>query len=451
MRRNLVKALIAVGDYVLMVVSLLVMVSIRYADKDVASAFSQHYESFWYVFVVWIAVFYVSDLYNFNAPFNHRYFLLSMGVNLFLTVTFYYVFPGLEISPKRNLLIVAGAYVLLFYGWRFLFNRIIDRKGSSRAVAIIGSDEHSIALAESIQTNSREGFHVGIILCEHDSCPDRIGNSAIAIATSVQELKAVIREQRIGTVIISRDWYGRVYRELYDLVSLRIRFYQLSTFWEQFNETIPIYATDEGWFLENLNQSAIRSYSMLKRVLDFVFSVVLTVLFSPFMVLTAIAVLFSGPGPILFRQTRVGRNGRHFTILKFRSMRKDAEKNGAQWATENDPRITPVGRFIRAVRLDELPQLYNVFRGDMSFIGPRPERPEFVDELAQRIPHYDLRLMAKPGLTGWAQVKLGYTSTEEESANKLTYDLYYVKNLSFVLDFKIMLKTVLTVLSRAGR
>jgi lipopolysaccharide/colanic/teichoic acid biosynthesis glycosyltransferase len=168
-------------------------------------------------------------------------------------------------------------------------------------------------------------------------------------------------------------------------------------------------------------------------------------------VITAILVKISSPGPVLFRQTRVGRNEHPFTIYKFRSMVTDAEKDGAQWASEKDPRITKVGSFIRATRLDELPQLFNVLRGDMSIVGPRPERPEFITELSQKIPHYHLRHLVRPGLTGWAQVRYRYGSSFEDAAIKLTFDLYYVKNISMILDIKIALKTILTVLSRQGR
>ncbi len=452
MRRNLIKSVLAVGDYLLMVTALVVMLVLRYEAELIQLQFIQHIKPFAIVFVAWITVFYILDLYNINAPFNHRYFVYAMVVNVALAAGFYYTFPGLSISPKRNLLIIVLTYIVFFYAWRFLANRVIDIRGTKRGVVIIGSDQHSLELARSIHEKSREGFGVSAILLDDAShAPAYLEKAGITLFESIEELKHYVLEQGIGTVIISPGWYNRVYRDLYELVSRRVRFYQLTTFWEQFNETIPIYATDESWFLENLNQGAARFYAILKRILDFVAALLLTPILIPLALLTAIIIRLSSPGSALFRQIRVGRNGRLFVMYKFRSMTTDAEKDGAQWAAKNDPRITPVGRFIRATRLDEIPQLFNVLKGEMSFIGPRPERPEFVKDLSVTIPHYALRLMAKPGLTGWAQIKLGYTATEEESATKLTYDLYYVKNMSFVLDFKILLKTVLTVLTRQGR
>jgi lipopolysaccharide/colanic/teichoic acid biosynthesis glycosyltransferase len=164
----------------------------------------------------------------------------------------------------------------------------------------------------------------------------------------------------------------------------------------------------------------------------------------------ALAVKLSSPGPVLFRQERVGKHGKRFWIVKFRTMREDAEANGAQFATIQDPRITAVGAFLRATRLDELPQVWNVLKGDMSFVGPRPERPEFVDQLTERLPFYALRHLTRPGLTGWAQVRYKYASSLEENLVKLQYDLFYVKHRSLILDLAILLKTINTVVRRQG-
>ena len=171
----------------------------------------------------------------------------------------------------------------------------------------------------------------------------------------------------------------------------------------------------------------------------------------PLMVLVALAIRLESEGPVLFRQIRTGRNNREFRILKFRSMRTDAEADGARWAQREDPRATKVGRFIRLTRLDELPQLINVLRGEMSFIGPRPERPEFVRELEKSIPFYDFRHVVRPGITGWAQVLYPYGSSVNDSREKLQYDLYYIKNYSLALDLVIIFKTARVVLSGSGR
>jgi exopolysaccharide biosynthesis polyprenyl glycosylphosphotransferase len=196
---------------------------------------------------------------------------------------------------------------------------------------------------------------------------------------------------------------------------------------------------------------ASRVTRFVKRMLDLSFSIILAIVSAPLMALTAIAIRLDSPGPMLYSQERVGENGAVFKIYKFRSMRTDAEMAGKPiWARDNDDRITRVGRFARKTRLDELPQLWNVMRGDMSFVGPRPERPFFVDQLAQEIPFYLQRHAVKPGLTGWAQVKYQYGSTVEDAMEKLRYDLYYIKHLSIIFDLTIVLDTVKVILFGKG-
>jgi sugar transferase (PEP-CTERM system associated) len=189
---------------------------------------------------------------------------------------------------------------------------------------------------------------------------------------------------------------------------------------------------------------------LLRRLVSIAVSFIGLVLCLPFIPILILVVRFSSPGPIFFYQTRVGLRGRPFSVIKFRTMRQDAEKNGAVWATKNDARVTRVGRFMRKTRLDEIPQLWNVLKGDMGFVGPRPERPEFVQMLNREIPYYELRHIIRPGLTGWAQVRYQYGATIEETRYKLEYDLYYVKHMSVGLDLLIMFETVKTILLRRG-
>lgn len=191
-------------------------------------------------------------------------------------------------------------------------------------------------------------------------------------------------------------------------------------------------------------------FSWLKRLRDFVLAVAAIVLFAPLMALIALAVKLDSPGPVLFRQTRVGWKGRPYRLLKFRSMRQDAEAGGARWAELNDPRVTRVGKWIRRLHIDELPQLFNVLAGQMSFIGPRPERPEFVRHLEREIPLYPLRHSVPPGITGWAQVKYPYAASVEDARQKLQYDLYYIRNASPLLDLRILLLTVRTLVFLQG-
>ncbi|MBF2066079.1 MAG: exopolysaccharide biosynthesis polyprenyl glycosylphosphotransferase [Calothrix sp. C42_A2020_038] len=229
--------------------------------------------------------------------------------------------------------------------------------------------------------------------------------------------------------------------------------YQLSEAYEKIWYRIPSNLLDDSWFIFSkgfkLNYS--RFWQKCKRLVDIISASLLLVVLSPLMLLAAIAIKLNSPGPLLYSQVRSGFNGQHFRVYKFRSMYQDAELRGAQWAMENDPRVTPVGRWLRSTRVDELPQLWNVLNGEMSLIGPRPERPEFDVKLAEVIPYYNVRYSIKPGITGWAQVMYPYGASVDDARQKLSYDLYYIKNYSFVLDLLIALKTIRVVLLRKGR
>ncbi len=207
----------------------------------------------------------------------------------------------------------------------------------------------------------------------------------------------------------------------------------------------------ERWFLENPPVRQKFFFDAVKRAVDVAGAMILaapTAIFTP---IIAFAIKLETPGPIFYKQRRVGKNGELFIIYKFRSMAANAETNGAQWASEDDPRITRVGGVLRRTRLDELPQILSILKGDLSFVGPRPERPEFVEELRKIIPFYDIRHSVKPGLTGWAQINFPYGASAKDSYRKLQYDLFYIKNRSIALDITTLLKTIKTVLSRAGR
>ncbi|MCX7978751.1 MAG: sugar transferase [Bdellovibrionaceae bacterium] len=227
----------------------------------------------------------------------------------------------------------------------------------------------------------------------------------------------------------------------------------LTKFFEEYGKKIPVFHVGHEWFLTTEGFRLLHNPLglRLKRLIDLLLSFFLIVLLWPVMLLTAIAIKLETRGPAIFRQRRTGKDGQDFVILKFRSMRVDAEKDGARWASLNDDRVTRVGRFIRKTRLDELPQLFNVFSGEMSFVGPRPERPEFNANLEKEIPFYNLRHLVRPGITGWAQILYPYGASVEDARQKLQYDLFYIKNYSLLLDINIILKTVAVVLFGRGR
>lgn len=466
MHRRLIKLLMFTVDLLMLELTLLIVLLARFGRDDLVVEWGRHVYFFSGLAVIWLVNFYIADLYNFLQRFNYRRFLICMTINIGISVLLFYIFPDAPIAPKTNLALAMLLFSVLFLLWRKFFSLILDRLGVKRPLVFIGMDEHSLALAKRIVDNPRLGYNLEIFVIgdkhkdpgtsgiygETDAAvPEWLQESRVQLFESMGQLLQALKNRRIHSIVVSENWYNSIYKELYKLFPLGINFYQLSNFWEQIEETIPVYAANETWFLQNMSTGTNAVYQPIKRFFDLLSAVILL---PPILVLsafTAVLVKLSSPGPAIFKQTRVGLGNQCFTIFKFRSMRVDAEENGAQWAEENDPRITPVGNFIRKVRLDELPQLINVFKGEMSFIGPRPERPEFEQELLKEIPHYNLRHLVKPGLTGWAQVKYRYGSSVEDSAVKLMYDLYYVKELSVVLDIKIVLKTILTILTKSGR
>jgi exopolysaccharide biosynthesis polyprenyl glycosylphosphotransferase len=242
-------------------------------------------------------------------------------------------------------------------------------------------------------------------------------------------------------------------QQILDLRFRGMKVSSYSAFYERYWSRIPVMQLSRTWFLQASGFERINDRVGLRvqRVLDVLVSFVGIIVLSPMLLLLALLVRLTSPGVAIYKQKRVGLNGKLFTLYKFRSMVMDAERDGPVWSQENDTRVTKFGKFLRATRLDELPQLLNIFRGQMSLIGPRPERPEFVADLRTRIPHYDLRHLVAPGLTGWAQVMYNYTSSVDEAARKLEYDLYYIKNHSIQLDFAILIKTIILVLRRMGR
>lgn len=280
------------------------------------------------------------------------------------------------------------------------------------------------------------------------------GNDGLMVSGSPSDLDQWLETKPSGVVIANGTMLEQNIIEKLMIVRLRgLQVLDLTDFYEKFWFKVPVFHLQNGWFAMS-HGFALQHNTVglrLKHLLDKFFAVILLVLSLPFLLLLGLAIKIDSRGPMIYSQKRTGQGGREFMVYKFRSMVKDAEAAGAQWAVHGDARVTRVGRVIRKLRLDELPQLVNVIKGDMSFIGPRPERPVFNEKLEKLIPYYDLRHIVKPGVTGWAQVLYPYAASVDDSRQKLQYDIYYIKNYSFMLDVSIILKTVRVVLFGKGR
>jgi len=394
-------------------------------------------------------------------------------------------FPGLSLSEKVRMLVfgLVVGFALLF-GWRALFHHILTRTGLTQRVLILGSGKSAHVLAKEMREHSAVGFEVAGILAEgeppaengaHPAAqaafdPRETGTADLvleriqAIDSGVQRVEedgrrsdvsllALVQELSIDVLVVAlADRRRRFPTE--DLLRCRmegvsVRDYE--SIFEQVAGKIAVEALRPSYLIFNEGFERHPWADLLKRAIDWVLALLGLLVALPVMIVTAIAVRLGSSGPVLFSQERAGRDGRPFTLLKFRSMYADAEvRTGPVWATHDDPRITRVGRWIRKTRVDELPQLLNVLAGDMSLVGPRPERPHFVEELSAEIPYFRQRQFVKPGLTGWAQINYPYGNTIEDALQKLQYDLFYIKYQSLLFDLSILFNTVKTILLRKG-
>ncbi|MGL5836861.1 MAG: sugar transferase [Waterburya sp.] len=280
------------------------------------------------------------------------------------------------------------------------------------------------------------------------------GNAAVM--ERIGSLNSTWKQQYWSGILIDgaeRNLSEQMVRELMDMRLKGVHVYSIADFCEQFWQKIPPAYVQDDWFAftSGFNILHNRIKAKLKHIIDIVMAAVMIMVSLPITLPIAIAIKLSSPGPIFYSQVRTGLNGKKFRVYKFRSMYRNAESKGIQWAKENDPRVTKIGSFIRLTRIDELPQLWNVFKGEMSLVGPRPERPEFDLQLREQIPYYDVRYLVKPGITGWAQVCYPYGASVEDAYQKVAYDLYYIKNYSLLMDFVIAVKTLRVVALGKGR
>ncbi len=413
--------------------------------------------------------FYLATLIRLDSPpnyFNAEYVVINaiLLFTLFLSgayssrevgaapklplTTFFVVIAGAipsvvfiyTLGPERfTSLFGRGVFPVAIFGFgifavvsRYLINHLFAEQGKFRHALLLGPENLSEIVDPFIMQQIR---------------------LKLEVAPNYQSSKGELAGYAV-IVILPR--YKPSKEEQQKLVDLRlsgIPVLALSDFIESHLFLVPVHEIQDDWFIKAQGFSMLHSsvVTRVKRGVDIVSALVLAILASPLALLTAISILVTSSGPVLFSQTRVGLRGKEFNLYKFRTMVTDAESKGVQWASDNDPRITAVGRFLRKTRIDELPQCWNIQRGEMSIIGPRPERPEFTQMLKQEIPYYDLRHIIKPGLTGWAQVMYPYGASKEDALHKLQYDLFYIKNQSQLLDLNILLRTVLVTFQRGGR
>lgn len=377
------------------------------------------------------------------------YFLLASPILYVVNILMANIFASSKVIFG---IVILSTFLVIMARWVFL--KLVDTEQVKRRVLLYGAGFRAKKLIDELLPHINAGG-VELVGCV-SSANEPVVVHQLPILSEPQEWLEYVRKNMITEIVIVPDDRRRSgsgefpFEQLLDCKMAGVVSSEALEFSERELGFVDLSVLRPAWLLfsDGFKYAPINIFG--KRLTDLVLSVVGVILLWPVMVLTAIAVKLDSKGPVIYSQLRIGLGGKVFRIYKFRSMTVDAEKDGAVWASKGDARVTRVGSFIRNTRLDELPQLYNIFCGDMSFVGPRPERPEFVDKLKKLIPYYDLRHKVKPGLVGWAQLNYHYGWSEADAKNKLQYDLYYVKNRSFFMDFLILIQTVEVILLGKG-
>ncbi len=417
-----------IGDILTLYLALAITLFIRYREPFSNETLSTHLKPFSVIFVLWILIFYIIGLYEIGSLKNTINFIKKLSTALIIsavtTIFFFYFITYYNIAPKTNLFIFLSLLFLLEYGWRANYNNFLTKGAPTTKVLIIGSGQTIQQLAVSVHNNPQLGYELFFL-------------------ENPEDISQTIISKRIDLVVVPTHVKkeAKVAQVIYKNLVTGTNIIDLSSFYEMVFNKVPITELEEFWFLENLiNRQNI--YDFFRISLEILLALILAIVLFPLAIIISALIKLTSRGPVIFKQTRVGELGKNFTLYKFRSMKKNAEVQGAQWAKTNDPRVTFLGKILRFSHLDEMPQLINIIKGNLSFVGPRPERPEFTEDLKKVIPYYELRHIVKPGITGWAQLNYRYGASVEDAYEKLQYDLYYIKNRSFWLDISIVIKTI---------
>lgn len=417
---------------------------------------------------LWLKILLITSVCQFCLYYNELYdltvvdnflelslrLLQSLGFAAIILAGIYFIIPA-AIIGKGVFIISITFVVMLVVSWRFLYKLVLDRGFFDQKIILIGSGDLALHIYNEITTIKDSGYTISEVMpgCNGNAAfTDKISTS-VSCKNNYEGLCETAKNKDIKKIIVALHEKRGTFptKELLKCRVDGIEIIEGNSFYEMLTGKLMVEHINPGWliFSEGFKKSHIRRF--VKYILDLILSVILLIIFLPVIIITAILIKIDSKGPVLFSQKRVGQKKKIYRIYKFRSMVTDAEKkSGPEWAKENDSRVTRVGKFIRKWRIDEIPQILNVIKGDMSFVGPRPEREYFINKLEEIIPYYGERFTVKPGITGWAQVSYGYGASVKDAVEKLNFDLFYIKNLSTLMDFMIIFRTVKTVLLSKG-
>jgi exopolysaccharide biosynthesis polyprenyl glycosylphosphotransferase len=399
---------------------------------------------------------YIFELYNLEMKRSDNKILLLITVAVFAATGMLGLLSYLDPQNKLGRVVLAAHLpitVLLLFSWRKLFFRLYQQTLPPNNVLMIGSSDLDDEIQVYLNKIPFQHYKVAAKIYDYKENPGKIEINGSQSSNGISD---IVQGKNIHTIVTSDNLAPSplLRSELLNLKFAGVSIYNAPVFYKKLTGKVPMYHVKDSWFLFHNSESLFGGMykKNLKRAIDIFFAGMLLILSAPFAFICCIAVKLTSRGPVLFRQERLGENQKSFTLMKFRTMVDDAEREcGPVWSSKCDPRVTKVGRVLRKTRLDEIPQLINVFKGEMSFVGPRPIRKHFAGMLAEKIPYYRMRFLLKPGITGWAQVKHDYADSEEGQAEKLEYDLFYIQNQSLLFDLYIFLKTIQTIIFRPGQ
>jgi exopolysaccharide biosynthesis polyprenyl glycosylphosphotransferase len=449
------------GDLVSLYLGLFLALILRYWDWSQVNFFKLFFPM-GQIFLLAIIINFIIGLYDLsNCRNSWKFFqkiILSGLIWLGLASFYFYFSRYTSATPKTILLLTAGCGFGLICLWRYFHNKFLAKTIFKVHIVCIGMNQEIKEIINLIKTNPELGYHIlGVVEKQANLNLEKIPSGDFAITQNLTTIYETTG-QKADLIIVAPEMVDdeELTKELYGEIFRHAGVVNLEKFYEELFKRIPPFTFSQSWFLANLEEQKKKMYDRIKILLDYFIAIIIAIFFGISYPFVCLAIKFTSPGPIFFKQKRVGRGGRIFAIYKYRTMKSlntdgSAEMNGPKFAEVNDTRITTVGKFLRKTRLDEIPQFINILRGEMSLVGPRPERPEFVAELTGQMPFYSLRHLIKPGLTGWAQIHKSYYGTLEENLKKLEYDLYYLKNRGPVLDIVIILRTLKTVARMMGR
>ncbi len=412
------------GDILLLVGSFFATLHLGFNGNVSQELLAAHLVPFAILYLSWLVIFYAFELYD--VAYHRRGVALytkitqALLVATLTSVAFFYMFPIFGITPRTNLAINIVIFGTLFVGWRIVFSDTIAKRFSI-PTTIINPTKSLDSLSVFLERN------------------EQFGLAPIKKAEDIRNLSTRM------VIIDSNTIPEKTVENL--LASSNITVVDAVTIYERYQQKIPLDLVSSAWILRTIKARQPFFYRITHSIVDRFIALVIIILSLPITIITAIAIKSEDGGPVFYQQKRTGKNGKPFPLFKFRSMGVNAEKNGAEWSSgANDARVTRVGKIIRKLHIDEIPQMLNILRGDLALIGPRAERPEFVEKLEEEIPHYRLRHIIKPGFTGWAQVKFLYARSVMDSYQKFEYDLYYIKNRNLVMDLAILVRTAYIII-----